>query len=65
MGIKLIPYTPLYNPLIHDYSYSGGSLPITLFDFAVITLLKFYIYGILFVIFCELVTKFIHKFIRK
>ena len=64
MGIKLIPYTPLSNPLIYDYSYSGVSSVCTLFDFVFITFLKFYLYGILFVIICELVTKFIRK-IRK
>jgi len=64
MGIKLIPYTPLSNPLIYDYSYSGVNSLSTLFDFAFTIFLKLYLYGILFVIICELVTKFIRK-IRK
>ena len=61
MGIKLVPYIPLSNPLIYDYGYSGGSSPNTLFDFVFIIALKFYLFMILFVIICALVAKFIHK----
>ena len=61
MGIKLIPYIPLSNPLISDYGYSSGSSPSTLFDFVFIIALKFYLFMMLFVIICALVTNFIRK----
>lgn len=60
MGIESISYTPLYNSLIHDYIYNGGSLPSELFEFVFIAL-KCYMYVILFIIICELVIDFIHK----